>query len=82
MKIQIRKPLIKNLEGTMWPVEGIPIGLRYLGKVFPFSTPISTLRRLLAGETNPFDSRIVSSCLILLTWIIIELLLSFKLIRK
>jgi hypothetical protein len=68
--------------GTMWPVEGMPVGLRYIGEVFPFSRPTSTLRRLLAGDMNVLDSRVGLSCLILSIWILLEIFLSFKLIKK
>lgn len=61
------------LLGIMWPLEGIPLVLRCIGYLLPFTLPSRTFLSLMFHELSFTDATIYLGFMIVLGWIVIEL---------
>lgn len=66
----------------MWPFEALPFYFKYIGYVLPFTLPTAAFRSILAKDSKIFDSSIYLAFVTLLTWIGVQVFLSFWFIRE
>jgi ABC-type uncharacterized transport system permease subunit len=69
------------LSGVIWPIEGIPKGLRFFCQFSPFASATITFRRLLADNLELFDLRVFTFSIQSL-WILLFGRLSLWFIRE
>jgi ABC-type polysaccharide/polyol phosphate export permease len=66
----------------MWPIEGLPQFLRYIGYYFPFSVPITAFRNILAKNSTICNFHVYMSFVVLFSWIGVLVLLSTYFIER
>lgn len=57
----------------MWPLQGIPVFLRFIGYLLPFTLPSRTFLSLMFHNRSFTDSTIYLGFVVVITWIVVEL---------
>lgn len=57
--------------GLVWPLEGMPIGLRWIAKCMPFTIPIVSLRNVVKKGWSLIHLEVINGVGIEILWIII-----------
>ena len=48
--------------GVLWPLEGMPVVLRYLGSILPMTYPAQAMRAAMGRGIHTFISQTISTC--------------------
>lgn len=70
------------IAGFMWPIQGLPTILRYIGYIFPFSFSTSAFRSILEKNVTICDHDVHMAFFVMTLWIIGPLCLCFWLLKK
>lgn len=68
--------------GATWPIEGLPLMLKYFGYILPPAIPTIALRNILTKDSTMADRSVIRAFIHQSMWIIVPLFLCNWLIRK
>jgi ABC-type uncharacterized transport system permease subunit len=73
---------MKLLVGFLWPIEGLPAVLRFIGYFFPFSFAVRGLRNVIVKNATIFDFYVLMALLVQTIWILSCLSFAFWVLGK
>lgn len=56
--------------GLLWPLEGMPVYLRHLAYVFPFTVPTMSVRNVLERGWSFYHPQVLNGFLVIILWIV------------
>ena len=68
--------------GVLWPIEGMPMYMRYVALTLPFCLPSTAVRNITAKGYTIFNRSVATSFGILSLWIIGLILLCMLVLRN
>lgn len=68
--------------GVMWPTDGLPVFLRYIGYIFPFSYATTAFRNVLVKNSTICDHHVSMALCVLTAWIVVPTFLCFWIIKR
>ncbi|KAL0110786.1 hypothetical protein PUN28_014027 [Cardiocondyla obscurior] len=70
------------LNGGVWPLEGLPIVLRWISYMMPVTLPSASVRAIVYKGSSIFDSDVYVGLLVNCVWILLYLAISIFGIRR
>jgi ABC-2 type transport system permease protein len=70
------------ISGILWPIQAANEILQVIGKLFPFAFATAALRSIMVKDTDFFNEDTYMAFFVMIAWIVVTILLSFKFIDR